>query len=75
MRRAIDPEKISPPRDLVYAAKRFRKEVATFDRCVGRDLCESVANSTRGAVMSFAKTGGKNENFFHDGNGAGEFNG
>jgi hypothetical protein len=25
--------------------------------------------------MSFAKTGSKNEKFFHDGNGAGEFNG
>jgi hypothetical protein len=38
-------------------------------------LSESIANSARGAVMSFAKTGSKNENFFHDGNGAGEFNG
>src|SRR5205823_6701373 len=70
-RRAIDPDEISSPRDLVYAAKRFRKEITTFDSGVGRDLSESVANSTRGAVMSFAKTGSKNENSFHDGNGAG----
>ena len=74
-RRAIDPDEISPPRDLVYAAKRFRKQIATFNGRIGCDLRESVANSTRGTVVSFAKTGGKNENFFHGGNGAGEFNG
>src|SRR5205823_703673 len=72
---AIDPDEISAPYDLVESSKCFRKQVAAFDGRVGRYLRESVANSTRGAVMSFAETGGKNENFFHDGNGAGEFNG
>ena len=42
---------------------------------LGRDPAYAIAEAAGGAVMSFAKTGSKNENFFHDGNGAGEFNG
>ena len=74
-RRTIDPDEISLPRDRVYAAKRFRKQIATFDGQLGRGLGQSVANCTGGTVMSFAKAGAKNENFFHDRNGGGEFNG
>src|SRR5437867_2735947 len=58
-RRAIDPDEISAPYDFVESSKRFRKQVAAFDGRVGRNLRERVANSTCGAVMSFAKTGGK----------------
>src|SRR5437762_14046784 len=63
-RRAIDPVEISSPRDLVYAAKRFRKEITPFDSGVGRDLSGSVANYTRGAVVSFAKNGSKTVDCF-----------
>src|SRR5438034_7515968 len=68
---AIDPEEISAPRHLVYWPIRFCEKIAIFDRRVGRNLAESLTNSTRGTVMPFAKASGKNENFFHDGNGAG----
>ena len=67
MWRAIDGEEIHAPDKLVDWSECFREKVATFDRRLGRDLGETIADSASGAVMALAESGGKNEDFFHDG--------
>ena len=67
MWRAIDGEEIHAPDKLVDWSECFREKVATFDRRLGRDLGETIADSASGAVMALAESGGKNEDFFHGG--------
>jgi hypothetical protein len=67
MWRAIDGVEIHAPDQLVDWSERFRENIAAFDRRLGRDLDERIADSTSGAVMAFAESGGKNEDFFHGG--------
>jgi len=65
--RAIDGEEIHAPDKLVDWSECFREKVAAFDRRLGRDLGETIADSASGAVMALAESSGKNEDFFHGG--------
>jgi len=67
VRRAIDPEEIHSPDKLVDWSECLREKVAAFDCGIWRNLCETVADSTSGAVMALTEAGGKNEDFFHGG--------
>jgi hypothetical protein len=64
---AIDGEEIHAPDKLVDRSECFREKIAAFDGRLWRDLGESIADCTSGAVMALAESSGKNEDFFHGG--------
>ena len=72
---AIDRAEVGATHHRIDKAKCFGKNVADLNLGFGGYLQKSLANSARGAVVSFAESGGENENFFHVRIRRGEFNG
>ena len=83
MRGAIDHAKVEDPGPIVSEAVSFGEEVVQLDvGTVGREFAEAIAEAAGSAVMSLAKPGGEDENFFQSSLGqevaaqvAPEFNG
>src|SRR5476649_133064 len=82
-RRTADHGEIPAPRQIIERPISFGKQIVQLDmRWIVTNEGKTVAQTTRGAVVPFAKTGGENQDFFHDSLGQsaarrmrGDFNG
>ena len=82
-RRTADHGEIPAPRQIIERPIGFGEQIVQFDvRRIVTNEGQTVAQAARGAVVSFAETGGENQDFFHDSLGQsvarrmrGDFNG
>jgi hypothetical protein len=82
-RSAIDHPQVEDPRPIVSEAVGLGKEIVKLHmRALGRDFANAIADAAGGAIMSFAETGGQDQDLFQNSLGwqaraevAGEFNG
>ena len=65
-RPAVDESEIGAPDNLVKCAERFREQIAEFDFNFWRDPRQAGANASGRAVVSLTKSGGEDQNSFHD---------
>jgi hypothetical protein len=64
-RSAIDHPQVKDPRPVVSEAVGLSEEIVEFDvRALGRDLANAIAEATGGAVVSFAKPRGQDQDLF-----------
>ena len=66
LRPAVNQPKIGPPDDFVESAECFRKKIAQFDFDLRRDSRQTGPNAAGGAIVTFTKAGGEDQNFFHN---------
>ena len=74
--RKINHCKIAFPYELIYRPVSFRKQVVQFDlRSFRSDASQTIANSSRGAVVPFPETRCEDQySFFHSLSGHGDAN-
>src|ERR1700736_882838 len=65
-RPAVDQGQVRAPDNFVERAKRFREQIAEFDFDLWSDPRQPGANTARSAVVTLAKSGGEDQNSFHD---------
>src|SRR5205809_251133 len=65
-RPTVDHREISPSHKLIHRSVGLCDQVTQFDIRRWRDTGQSIANSSRGAVVTLSKTGGEDQDLFHD---------